>query len=106
MKLQKATQFGLYAVLELAREPDRQLSALDIAETYGISSHHLAKVLRDLVRAGLVESVRGAGGGYKFCGNSRRTTLMDIIHIFEEIGSDTIFSGREIENTDIGSALQ
>ena len=88
MRLQKSTQFGLYAVLELARNPERQLSVLDIANLYGISSHHLAKVLRDLGRAGLVDAVRGAGGGYTFSGNARRTTLMDIINIFEDIGSD------------------
>ena len=88
MRLQKSTQFGLYAVLELARNPERQLSAQDIANLYGISSHHLAKVLRDLGRAGLVDAVRGAGGGYTFSGNARRTTLMDIINIFEDIDSD------------------
>jgi Rrf2 family protein len=92
MRLQKSTQFGLYAVLELARNPERQLSALDIANLYGISSHHLAKVLRDLGRAGLVDAVRGAGGGYTFSGNARRTTLMDIINIFEDIGSDETVS--------------
>ena len=54
MKLQKSTQFGLYAILELARDPERQLSATDIAKIYSISSNHLAKVLRDLGRAGLV----------------------------------------------------
>ena len=85
MKLQKATQYGLYAVIELARDPSRQLSALDIAEKYSISANHLAKVLRDLGRAGLVESVRGAGGGYRFSNNSKRITLMDVINIFENI---------------------
>ena len=63
MKLQKATQFALYAAIELALEPERQLSAAEIAQKYGISLNHLAKVLRDLGRAGLVESVRGVGGG-------------------------------------------
>ena len=86
MSLQKATLFALYAVLELASAPDRQRSAADIAERYGISTNHLAKVLRDLGKAGLVESVRGAGGGYRFCGNARRTTLMDIIKHFEDVG--------------------
>ena len=89
MKLQKATQYGLYAVLELARDPSRQLSAMDIAKKYGISSNHLAKVLRDLGRAGLVNSSRGAGGGYRFSGNSKRITIMDVIEIFEDIGSNS-----------------
>ena len=106
MKLQKSTQFGLYAILELARDPERQLSATDIAKIYSISSNHLAKVLRDLGRAGLVKSVRGAGGGYTFCGNARRTTLMDIIDIFENIENN---GASEQENSDvpgIGQALQ
>ena len=106
MKLQKATQFGLFSVLELARIPERQLSATGIAKMYGISANHLAKVLRDLGRAGLVESVRGAGGGYTFCGNARRTTLMDIINIFEDIGSERSVGLEHVGDTGIGNALQ
>jgi Rrf2 family protein len=105
MRLQKATHYGLYAVLELARDPSRQLSATDIADIYGISSNHLAKVLRDLGRAGLVDSVRGAGGGYRFSGNSKRITLMDVINIFEEIGSDSSAAADPGDETDIGGAL-
>ena len=105
MKLQKATQFGLYAVLELARDPQSQKSAVDIAKKYGISSNHLAKVLRDLGRAGLVESVRGAGGGYRFSGNSKRVTLMDVISIFEELGSDVSLADNTARRVDIEDAL-
>ena len=106
MKLQKATKFALFAVLELARDSSRQLSATDIAEQYGISSHHLAKVLRDLGRAGLVDSVRGVGGGYRFSANARRTTLMDVIRIFEDISSGQRQAGDVGDKTDIGHALQ
>jgi Rrf2 family protein len=94
VKLQKATRYGLYAVLELARDPSRQLSAADIAAVYGISANHLAKVLRDLGRGGLVDAVRGAGGGYRFSGNAKRTTLMDVIQLFEDISENTGASGR------------
>lgn len=88
MKLQKASRFALYAVLHLASDPDRQFSTADIAESYDISIHHLAKVMRTLVRSGLIESVRGVGGGYRFAGNLRRTTLWDVIHEFESLESD------------------
>lgn len=88
MKLQKASLFALYAVLELASDPERQLSATDIADNYGISTHHLAKVLRTLVRSGLVQAVRGAGGGYRFAGTTNRTTLLDVIHLFETLESE------------------
>ncbi len=88
MKMHKASLFGLYAVLELAGDPERQLSATDIADKYGISTHHLAKVLRTLVRSGLVQAVRGAGGGYRFSGVVNRTTLLDVIELFETLESE------------------
>ncbi len=89
MKLQKSTRYALYSVLEFASAPTRQISAVEIAERYGISTHHLAKVLRTLGKAGLVESVRGVGGGYRFAGNARRLTLMDVIELFEDISAET-----------------
>ena len=107
MKLHKATVFGLYAVLELAREPERQLSTATIAERYDISSHHLAKVMRTLVRGGMVQSVRGAGGGYRFSGNANRVTLMDIITLFESVGSELDLAAGEVTPpTAVGAALQ
>lgn len=86
MRLQKNTSLALYSVLEFASAPTRHISAAEIADKYGVSSHHLAKVLAELARTGIVESVRGVGGGYRFTGNARRLTLMDIIQLFEEFG--------------------
>lgn len=83
MKLQKNTRLALYSVLELAARPGQFVSAIEVAETYGESAHHLAKVMSDLARAGLVDSVRGVGGGYRFVGNARRLTLLDVIRLFE-----------------------
>jgi Rrf2 family transcriptional regulator, nitric oxide-sensitive transcriptional repressor len=87
MKLNKASLFALIAVLELASDPKQQISTTDIAEKYGISTHHLAKVMRNLVHHGLVQAVRGVGGGYSFSGNLKRTTLLDVIQIFENLES-------------------
>ena len=98
MKLQKATICGLYATLELAAHPEQQISAGEIATKYNISLNHLAKVLRALVRARLIESVRGPGGGYRFCGNPKRVTLLDIVELFEDPAPDldeTIPDGNE-----------
>jgi Rrf2 family protein len=86
MRLQVATRLALYAVLQLAAEPTRQFAAAEIAERFGISVNHLAKVLRTLGRAGLVEAARGAGGGYRFRGNAKRLTLLEVIQLFEDVG--------------------
>lgn len=106
MKLQKATCFALFAVLELAADPTRQLAAAEIADKYGISLHHLAKVLRDLARAGIVESARGVGGGYRFAGNPKRLALMDVIELFEPIGSDGVDGENLRPSTGAGHALR
>lgn len=88
MKLNKASLFALFAVLELASDPERQLSTSDIADKYGISTNHLAKIMRNLVHGGLVQAMRGPRGGCRFAGNVNRTTLFDIIQLFEKQESE------------------
>jgi Rrf2 family protein len=105
MRLQKNTSLALYSVLEFASEPARHISAAEIADKYGVSSHHLAKVLAELARSGVVESVRGAGGGYRFIGNARRLTLMDIIELFEEFGPPAAERGATDGPTPVDQAL-
>jgi Rrf2 family protein len=87
MRLQISTRLAIFAALELTAREGRQLSVADIGEKYGVSSHHLAKVMHVMGRAGLVRSVRGAGGGYQFAGNARRVTLLDVAQLFEELSS-------------------
>ena len=103
MKLQTSTMLALYSVLEAASQPGKQVSAAEIAERYGVSAHHLAKVLRELGRTGLVDSSRGVGGGYRFSGNARRLTLMDVIERFEDIGARSPEPGAA--QTDLGLAI-
>lgn len=84
MRLQVNTTLALYSVIEFASQPDRHIPAAEIAQKYEVSPHHLAKVLAELAHAGIVESVRGVGGGYRFVANARRLTLMDVIQLFED----------------------
>ena len=87
MKLQKNTSArALQRPRVRGRSRRATVSAAEIAQKYGVSSHHLAKVLAELARAGVVESARGVGGGYRFAGNARRLTLMDVIRLFEDFG--------------------
>jgi len=85
MRLQKNTLLALYSVIEFASDPSRHIAGAEIAARHGVSAHHLAKVLSELARAGIVESARGVGGGYRFAANSRRVTLLDIIELFEDL---------------------
>jgi len=93
MKLQISSRIAIFALMELATPPERQLAVAEIGEKYGISSHHLAKVMQVLARAGLVRAVRGAKGGYQFSGNARRATLLDVVQLFEDSGEGDLRSG-------------
>ncbi len=106
MKLQISTQLAIFALLELIATPERQITVAEIGAKHGVSSHHLAKVMHVLGRAGLVRSVRGAGGGYQFCGNTRRTTLLDVIELFEKLGPRGEEPGAPGSDTSEGRALQ
>ena len=85
MKLQVSSRLAIFALIELASNPGRQVSVSEIGEKYSASAHHLAKVMHTLGRAGLVRASRGVGGGYSFSGNARRTTLLDVIQLFENV---------------------
>lgn len=107
MNLQKNTLYALYSLLESASLPGRTMSTGEIARAYGVSPHHLAKVMRVLVRAKLLTSARGVGGGYQFTGNAKRLTLLDVIDLFEKIGAPvrSTASQRRGPGNDVGRAL-
>ena len=105
MRLQKNTLLALHSVLEFASDPSRHISAAEIAAKYEVSPHHLAKVLSELARFGMVESVRGVGGGYRFAGNARRLTLMDIIQRFEDFAPAAADRPADGRHTPVDTAL-
>jgi Rrf2 family protein len=105
MKLQQSTLLGLYATLELAKADGGQLSAADIADKFDVSINHLSKVLRILVRARLLQAVRGAGGGYRFSGNPKHTTLLDVIELFEPASIELFEDLEQPHATDVEAGL-
>ena len=106
MKLQTSSRLAIFAVLELARDPEIQKSVHDIGQKYGVSPHHLAKVMKTLNRAGLVQATRGVGGGYRFTGNARRVTLRDVVALFEDVLYATAANTDAADETEAGRALR
>ena len=100
MKLQQATRYAIWAVIELASRPDEQVPAQELARTYRISQNHLVRILHALAKANIVSSARGPGGGFSFCGNAKRLTLYDIICLFE-----SGWPNEEGQNLQTGNAL-
>lgn len=63
MRLTSFTDFGLRALILLAQQEHGVISSAAIADTLGVSRHHIAKILQELTSAGFIRSVRGAHGG-------------------------------------------
>ena len=61
-------RYALRVMLELAQDDSAAYLPLPaIAERQGISEKYLESIISVLVKAGLVEGVRGKGGGYRLC---------------------------------------
>ena len=84
MELTKRGDYGVRAVLALARAPDgRLLSVRRIAEEMAIPVRFLPQVMSDLVAAGLVEATTGRAGGYRLARPADAITLLDVVEAVE-----------------------
>ena len=84
MRLTTFTDYGLRMLMRLASEPGRAFSTADLAEEFGLSRNHLAKIMQHLSRAGLVETRRGGGGGAVLARPADRIRLGNVIDLLEE----------------------
>lgn len=83
MRLAAYTDYGLRVLMRLAGAPDEAISTGRIAEEFGISQNHLAKVVGDLGRGGFVVSQRGRAGGLRLMRPAEETTLGDVVRHLE-----------------------
>jgi Rrf2 family nitric oxide-sensitive transcriptional repressor len=84
MRLTAFTDFALRALMRLAGDPDRSFSTNEIATEFGISRHHLIKVVRDLANGGFVSTQRGVGGGFRLARSPQSITLGEVVRALEQ----------------------
>lgn len=76
--------YGLTAMIILAREEDQKLLQIkDIAAKGDIPQNYLEQILVILKKSGLVESIRGANGGYKLSKETKNITVYEILNALE-----------------------
>jgi Rrf2 family transcriptional regulator, nitric oxide-sensitive transcriptional repressor len=83
VKLTTFTDYTLRVLMFLAIDPDRLATIPEIAAAYNISENHLMKVVHQLGRSGITESVRGKGGGIKLASDPATIRLGQIIKTSE-----------------------
>ena len=85
MRLSAREQYGLRAMIELGRRyGDGPVSLSDVAEAQGVSLGYLEQITPLLREANLVESTRGARGGYQLSREPREITVGDVVRALEE----------------------
>lgn len=82
MALTTQTDFALRTLMYLATRAGRAHVA-DVARLFGISTHHVAKVVNQLSRQGYIRSVRGIGGGIELAMQPDDIRLGEVIERFE-----------------------
>lgn len=84
MKLSTKGRYGLRAVLDLALHSEEEAVALSsIAERQSISISYLEQLIAKLKKAGIVESKRGAQGGYSLAKPAKEISVGDILRALE-----------------------
>jgi len=83
LQLTKRTEYGLIAMVHMVDRGVEPVSVREIGERYPIPKRLLAEVLKDLCRAQLVESQRGAAGGYTLARPADVITVGDIVEALE-----------------------
>ncbi|NQT46541.1 MAG: Rrf2 family transcriptional regulator [Candidatus Omnitrophica bacterium] len=84
MKISTKTQYGVRAMLEIARHTDREpISIHDISRQQALSVSYLEQLLNKLRKAGLVKSVRGPKGGYLLSRQPKKIKISEIVTVLE-----------------------
>lgn len=81
MKLSAKAEYGCVALLELARadRTGQPVRIRSISASQGIPERFLVQILLVLKSAGLVESTRGASGGYRLSREPAEITVLDVV---------------------------
>lgn len=82
--LSQTSEYALRAATLLAQHAEPgPLDVAVLAEALGIPRNYLSKTLSQLVRAGVLESVRGKHGGFRLAQLAANLTLYDVVEPFE-----------------------
>ena len=80
MKLTHASGYALAALVHMARQPaGERLASHVTAAARGVPEKYLLKLLKSLVSAGILKSVKGPNGGYRLARAPKDITLLEVV---------------------------
>ena len=89
MKLSNSSQYAIRILSYMALQEDNKLlNATQLAEILQIPYKFLTKIMTEVVKSGLIISIRGREGGYKFKKPSSEIIVSEILDIFNDTIKD------------------
>ncbi len=79
MQLSKFTDYGLRLLMQVMVSAPERVSVKQVANTFDISEHHVAKVASHLVKGGYISSGRGRAGGLTLAKSSKDIIIGDVV---------------------------
>ncbi|NJN46726.1 MAG: Fe-S cluster assembly transcriptional regulator IscR [Candidatus Competibacteraceae bacterium] len=96
MKLSTKGRYAVTAMMDLAiHDKYGPVTLSEISQCQGISLSYLEQLFAKLRKSGLVEGVRGPGGGYRLARSAEQVTVAEIITAVDEKLDATRCGGRE-----------
>lgn len=84
MKVSTRGRYGLRALVDMAiHSGDAPISLVQVANRQKISLNYLEQVFGTLRKAGIVNSIKGAGGGYKLARAAEEITVREVLEALE-----------------------
>jgi len=84
MEISRQADYAIRAILDLARIPAGKLTQTrEIAYRQEIPEKYLPTIIRTLVRAGLIRTLRGSHGGVSLSRPSEEITLRDVVEAID-----------------------
>jgi Rrf2 family protein len=77
------TQYGIRALVHLARMERPSVTSAEIAAAEGIPAKYLEGILGQMKTAGLILSERGKNGGYRLAKSASEILMLDIVEALE-----------------------
>jgi Rrf2 family iron-sulfur cluster assembly transcriptional regulator len=95
MRLTTKGRYAVTAMLDLAYHSEKKpVTLTDIAKRQQISLSYLEQLFARLRRSGMVEGVRGPGGGYQLSREAAKISIADIIAAVDETIDSTRCGGK------------
>jgi len=84
MQITRASDYAVRVMIHLAGLPaGSMVQQAELSQATDVSGHFLSKVLQQMVRAGLIRSQRGSGGGFALAVSPAAVSLLDVVEAIE-----------------------